>query len=113
MIKRKNKYRNKWTWCRQGRLHQSAGEANYCNELEWQCKAGLFKDYKSQVTFELHGYNGDYIGKHIVDFIITNNNDNTEVREYKGEELPFWKWKRKMFEKEYPDIPYIVVKERK
>jgi len=109
---KRNKYSNKRCRCNQDHFHDSIGEAAYCNLLGILKKGGQIKDYETQKTFDLK-VNGTTICRHRVDFLVTNNNGNVEVREYKGgriTETAVWNIKRKLFEACYPDIPYIVIR---
>ena len=104
-----NKYRNKWTKCRQNHNHQSAGEANYCNQLALLKKVGVIDDYKTQHKIELR-VNNQLITTHRVDFYVLKPDGKSEVHEYKGCETAVWKIKKKLFEALFPDISYIIAK---
>jgi len=92
----------------QGHLHDSRGEAGYCNDLEILRKTKNIKSYEIQRSYDLT-VNGKTICKHIVDFVITNNEGREEVHEFKGFATAVWNLKRKLFEAVYPDIKYIVI----
>lgn len=109
---RRVKYNNSSCTCNQGHLHDSRGEASYCNDLELLKKAGEIKGYENQVTFDLV-VNGKTICEHRVDFLVTTNSGKKEVNEFKGFATDVWNLKRKLFEAVYPDIKYIVVREKK
>lgn len=106
-VKRK-KYNNSSCSCLQGHLHDSRGEAGYCNDLEILRKTKNIKSYEIQRSYDLT-VNGKTICKHIVDFVITNNEGREEVHEFKGFATAVWNLKRKLFEAVYPDIKYIVI----
>ena len=105
------KYGNKWTWCISGHLHQSGGEAKYCNKLFFMKHAGKIKDYETQVSVDLI-VNDQLIAKHKVDFYVTLPDGEIEIHEYKGKETALWKLKKKLFNAIYPFVKYIVVKEK-
>lgn len=48
-----NKFRAKKTPCRHGHVHDSAKEAERCNELHILQAKGMISDLKNQVKFEL------------------------------------------------------------
>ncbi len=106
---RYNKYKNKSQSCRQGHIHQSIGEARYCDSLAVLEKAGAIKSYKSQQMFDLT-VNGKRVTGHRVDFLVMTKEGKLEVHEVKGFPTDLWKIKMNLFEALYPDILYIVVK---
>ncbi|MFA5659607.1 MAG: DUF1064 domain-containing protein [Oscillospiraceae bacterium] len=103
------KYGNKSCSCNQGHLHDSHGEAGYCNELALMQKAGEIKGYEIQRTFDLN-VNGKKVCGHRVDFLVTNKEGKEEVHEFKGFATAEWNIKRKLFEAIYPEIEYIVIR---
>lgn len=107
----KSKYRNKRCRCNDGHMHDSKGEAGYCNDLALQVKAAVIEKYESQKRFDLHGKDGKKVASHYVDFLIHHFDGRKEVHEYKskGTVTAVWKLKKALFEQEYPDIPYIVI----
>jgi len=94
-------------------MHDSKGEAGYCNDLALQVLSGDIMKYESQKRFELHDKNGKTISRHFVDFLVHHFDGKTEVHEYKGVATELWKLKKAIFEGEYPDIPYIVIYHKK
>ena len=104
----KNKYRNVRCRCNENHMHDSRGEAGYCNNLQLQVKSGDIMKFESQKKFDLH-FNNKKISSHIVDFLVHHFDGKIEVHEYKGKATDVWKLKRAHFEAEYPDIPYIVI----
>jgi hypothetical protein len=104
-----NKYSNKSCKCNQEHIHDSRGEARYCDNLALQKKIGEIKDYECQKNIDLI-VEGHKICCHRVDFWITENDDKNRVEEYKGFATDVWNLKRKLFEAIYPGIPYIVIK---
>lgn len=107
---RRNKYRNQT--CTVDGIHfNSRREADYYGQLkiEKRSRPALIKDFERQVSFELR-CNDILICRHIVDFLITKLDGSYEVREVKGFATDVWQIKRKLFEANYPNIPYKVVK---
>lgn len=105
---RKSKYRSVRCRCNDGHMHDSKGEAGYCNDLQLQVKASVIEKFESQKTYPLHS-NGKKICSHRVDFLIHHFDGKKEVHEYKGFPTEIWKLKKALFEIEYPEIPYIVI----
>lgn len=108
------KYRNKWTKCKAGHNHQSKREAEYCEELALLKRSGEILDYSIQVPYKLY-CNNNYICTHIVDFVIMRLEFGfliKEVHEVKSKPTmnPYWKLKKKLFEINYPDIKYFIIK---
>ena len=93
-----------------GHQYDSKGEAGYAQDLDLMVKAGEIKSYERQVSFDLHGVNGGKVCVHRVDFLVLTNEGKQEVHEYKGFATAVWDLKRKLFEDEYPEIEYIVIK---
>jgi hypothetical protein len=112
-FERKNKYKAKRSGCQQNHIHDSAGEAEYCNQLELMRRAGEIKSYETQVYFNLHGVGGSPVARHKVDFLVKTKINTQEVHEFKGVETPEWKIKRKLFEAEYHGIKYVVISKAK
>lgn len=103
------KYGNvKKSYC--GHSYDSKAEAGYAQDLDLMVKAKEIEGYERQVTFNLYGKNGNKICGHRVDFVVTVNDGSKEVHEYKGFATPEWNLKRKLFEDNYPEIPYIVIR---
>jgi len=109
-FKRNNnsKYLNTSCKCFEGHVHDSMGEAGYCNNLRFRVIAKDIKSYKSQVKYELR-CNGELIANHYIDFEVILNNGNKEVHEYKGVRTAVWSIKHKLFKANYPKIPYIII----
>lgn len=103
-----------WGGCRISgfpRLHDSREEASYCNQLKLQKNQKDIEDYEAQKQFDLYDPDGNRVGAHRVDFLITRNGQ-IEVHEYKGKHLvndPAYKTKKALFKFNYPDIPYTTV----
>ncbi len=104
-----NKYGAKKTvW--NGRKYDSKLEAGVAQEIEILRKAGEVVSVEPQRTFVLHGKNGGKICSHRVDFLLTFKDGHEEVWEAKGFETDTWRLKLKLFEDNYPDIIYWVIK---
>ena len=91
----------------------SMKEANYYAELKMQKRAKLIKKFERQVSFDLCAHNefGPVrVCSHIVDFFVTMPDGSLEVREVKGFATAVWDLKRKIFEANYPNLPYKVIK---
>ena len=105
---RRNKYNAITCKCNQGHIHDSRGEAGYCNQLEILRKTGEINRYDIQQLYPLT-VNGKTVCHHRIDFLVYTKN-GPEIHEFKGIATPLWNLKRKLFEAIYPDIPYYVVK---
>lgn len=110
-IGKRNRYGNvsKRTKCAQGHHHPSKLESDYCDMLHLLKKNGDIKDVECQKTFRLE-INGVLICRHRPDFVVTNKDGKKEVHETKGFETDIWRFKKKLFEALYPELPYIVIK---
>jgi hypothetical protein len=105
---KQNKHKNIKTECKQGHIHDSKGEANYCDCLKLLEKSGDIKGYESQVKYPLI-CNEWLICNHIVDFVIITNEGKKEVREFKGKKTRDWVIKYKLFLANYPDVEYKII----
>lgn len=83
-----------------GIVFHSEREATRYSILKLLVADGQVTELKRQVPFKLHGRRGDFIGNYIADFTYTENGKSV-VEDAKGQRLPFYKWKKKMFEAEY------------
>lgn len=115
---RPKKYGNKTCFV-DGIRFDSRREADYYGQLKMEKRAKLIKDFERQVEFDLYGWGysnpeGGLCKKrvcsHIVDFFVTLNDGEKEVREVKGFATDIWDLKRKLFEANYPGINYKVIK---
>lgn len=104
-----NKYSNESSTCRRKHLHDSIGEARYCDQLDLLVKAKEIKEFKIQVDYPLV-VNKITVCVHRVDFEVTTIKNKTEINEFKGFATQVWNLKRKLFKACYPGIPYIVVR---
>ncbi len=93
-----------------GRTYDSMLEASVARDLDILLKSRRIKAVAPQVKFDLFGKGGTKIFAHIVDFIVTCNDDVQKAVEAKGEETDIWKAKMKLFKDNYPHIEYVVVK---
>ena len=91
----------------------SKKEAAYYGQLKLELRAKLIKEFKRQVAFDLFAWSPEgrvRVCAHIVDFLVTLPDGATEVREVKGFATDVWDLKRKLFEGNYPQIPYKVIR---
>jgi len=94
--------------CKLEHIHDSRGEAAWCNMLELRRKAGDIKKFEIQKTFQFF-VNDKKICGHRVDFVVFGLDGQKWVEEYKGWASEVWQIKKKLFEALYPDIEYIVI----
>lgn len=92
-----------------GRKYDSKGEAGLAAEIDILARAGVVIKIEPQKRFNLYGKNGSKITTHLVDFLLTFNDEHQEAWEYKGFPTPVWKMKRDLFVDNYPDIQYVVI----
>lgn len=104
-----SKYGNIRKQCFSQHLHASKLEANYCNRLLAMRQKGEIGAFDIQVSFDLYGPNRELICTHVVDFVVWING-RREVHETKGHATDVWRIKKKLFEANYPDIKYLVVR---
>ena len=112
--RRQNKYGAVRTVTRNG-IFDSKKESAYCQDLELLKHArgpDKIKDYERQKTFELRGLNGKTICTHRVDYLVTLMDGTQEVHEVKSSITMTREWaiKRKLFEDNFPQIRYIVIR---
>lgn len=96
--------------CNQGYPHRSIREANDCNKLHLMArdpKQGIKKIHHEK-KFPLHGLQGKLVWNHYPDFLLDMVDGTQKVVETKGNRSRAWLAKKRMFEQEYPDIPYEV-----
>ena len=103
-----------------GIAFHSRKEAGYYQQLKLEVRTKLIKDFKRQVAFDLFAFcpldhtfvNGTPVRvcRHDVDFLVTLPDGSQEVREVKGFATAEWDLKRKIFEANYPNIPYKVIR---
>jgi len=91
------------------RVYDSKGEAGLAMELDLELRAGKLLKIEPQVTFDLFAKNGQKVCTHRPDFLVTLPDGTQEVREYKGFATEIWRLKLKLFEDNYPHIPYWVI----
>ena len=109
--RRQNKYNSKRTSTQFGKF-DSKKEAAYCEDLELMKRAGEILNYDRQVRFDLKGLNGGQIGYMRVDFLVEYSDGTKEVHEVKSNTTmtDVWRYKRNLFEDNYPEIKYVVIK---
>jgi len=102
-----------------GHRFDSMKERDYYLILKDDKRLGRILSFERQVSFDLFaledvknpdGWGDVRVCSHIVDFLVTLPNGDIEVREVKGFATAVWDLKRKLFEANYPDIPYKVVR---
>lgn len=92
-----------------GRKYDSRFEASLAMEIDSLVKAGKIIKVEPQVTFNLYGKNGNKICTHRPDFLITKDDGTKEVWEAKGFATDVFRIKLRLFEDNYPEIPYWVI----
>jgi len=115
--KPQNKYHSE-TQTVDGISFHSKFEAGYYSQLKIEKRTKLIKDFKRQVCFDLWAAVDSanckglvtHVCCHIVDFLVTLPDGSQEVREVKGFATAEWDLKRKLFEANYPHIPYKVIR---
>jgi len=105
------KYSNRSQECWEKHRHQSMLESDLCNQLTAMKKAGEITAFTTQHKIELV-VNGVKVGTHYVDFFVIFSLGRTEFWEAKGYDTDVWKIKKKIVEALYPDIPYVVKREK-
>jgi hypothetical protein len=110
------KYKNE-TQTVDGISFHSKKEAAYYSQLKIEKRCGLIKSFERQVSFDLFGaspkamkFEGVRVCAHIVDFVVTLKDGSKEIREVKGFATDVWDLKRKLFEANYPELPYKVIR---
>ena len=115
---KRNKF-NAQTQTVDGINFHSKKEASYYLELKMLMKGKAIKSFERQVKFDLYGWSmcspftkecKKKVCSHIVDFLVTTNEGNYEVHEVKGFATDIWDLKHKLFEANYPEIPYRVIR---
>ena len=102
------KYRNTPTVI-DGIRFDSKGEGRRYLELRLLERGKQIRDLKRQVTFALYGKNGSPICRYRADFMYSEA-DKVVVEDFKGHETADFKIKRKLFEDNYPDMEFRVVR---
>lgn len=92
--KRKNKFGAKGTKYN-GRYYDSMLEANYAQQLDWEIKAGIIKEWIPQFKIDL-SVNGVHIANYYVDFKVIKPDNSIEFHEVKGCETDLWRMKWKL-----------------
>lgn len=92
----------------EGITYDSKGEASLARDIDLLIRCGQVKSVSRQEVFKLKGLNGHVVGRHKVDFVVTFNDGHREVWEFKGMIVRDFTIRKKLFEDNYPDIPYVV-----
>jgi hypothetical protein len=106
---RKNKYRAKRSVCFLGHNHPSMVECRFCEALQAAKKDGSVKEFFYEMKYDLM-VNGIKIGSHKPDFTVIYPDGRTVVQEIKGYVTRDFILRKKIFEANYPKIPYIIIK---
>lgn len=107
----RKKYSNRSCSCWLSHKHDSILEADYCNQLNALKRAGEVKAFEIQYKLALV-VNGVKICSHYVDFLVTYPDGHQEFHETKGMDTRDWQIKRKLVEALWPQIPYVVKREK-
>lgn len=102
------KYKNKPTFVGMIRFDSKA-EANRYNELRLLAQGNQIGDLKRQVTFALYGKNGASVCSYRCDFMYSESG-RVVVEDVKGFETPEFRIKQKLFNDNYPDIEFRLIK---
>lgn len=103
-----SKYRNTPTVIDGIRFDSKAESRRYL-ELELLQRGHAIRDLKRQVVFVLTGKNGAAICRYKADFMYQEA-DKIVVEDVKGFETPAFKLKHKLFNDNYPDIDFRIVR---
>jgi len=111
--KRSGKY-NAQTQTVDGINFHSKKEAGYYQQLKIEKRAKLIKGFERQVSYDLYAWSPTKeklkVCCHIVDFVVVLPDGTTECREVKGFATSTWDLKRKLFESNFPETPYKVIR---
>jgi hypothetical protein len=105
---RGRKYRNTPTFVGMIRFDSKAEAKRYC-ELKLLAQGRAIDDLKRQVTFALYGRNGAPVSNYRCDFMYSEN-EKIVVEDVKGMETPEFKLKAKLFQDNYPEIDFRIVR---
>ena len=84
-IKRRKKYNNRKTTCKQGHKHDSVREANYCNTLLFRLRGNEIASYDTSIKFELQPVYGKIRAiYYIADFVVHHHDGKIEIIDVKG-----------------------------
>ena len=110
-----NKYNARKTYCLQKHKHDSKKEADHCNSLWADLRAGKFISVDQQPRFLLQRGFTTHEGKkirpitYIADFLITYKDGTKEVIDVKGVKTDTFKLKWKMVQYKYQEYKYKLV----
>jgi len=103
---RNKKYNSQKTFFN-GRTYDSRQEAQDAMWLQSLLKHGKIRALEEQKRIGLH-VNGMRICEHVVDFMVTLNDNRTKAVETKGVPTRIWQIKKRLFMALFPGIPYLV-----
>jgi len=90
----------------------SKAEAKEYGILKLRQRIGEINSLEIQPTFELHAFTSEgpiLVGRYVADFM-HREGKKTVVTEVKGFETALWKWKKRHFLAEYPELKLRIVK---
>lgn len=90
--------------------YDSKLEAGIAQEIGFMRRAGELCDVIEQAPFPLYGAGGTKICVHRVDFLLVFQDGHPEIWEAKGLPTPVWKLKYRLFQDNYPSLPYQIRK---
>lgn len=105
---KRNKYNARKTQYN-GRYYDSALEAAYAEQLDWELKAGDIKEVIPQFKISLD-VNGVHIANYYMDFKVVYPDGHYEYFEVKGMETPLWRMKWRLAQAMEPDVKFNLVK---
>ena len=91
-----------------GHLYDSKFEAGYAQELDLRLKAKEIKKWETQKTLDMV-VNGYKICTYRIDFIVYYHDGTIEYVETKGWASPLFRFKWKVFEALYSDLPNVKI----
>lgn len=94
-----------------GTVYASKHEASVAADIDLMRRSGDVVSVQSQKSFDLYGKGGNKICSHRPDFLLRFKDGHEEVWEAKGQELPVFVLKVKLFIDNYPQYDYFVVKQ--
>lgn len=106
--KKANKYNAKSCRCLSKHApHRSRFEASVCNNLLADLQEGKIRSFRPEIKYELYS-EGIHICNHYIDFEVVELNGSLRAVEAKGLKTAIWRIKMKLFQANYPHIPYEV-----
>jgi hypothetical protein len=92
-----------------GRYYDSALEAAYAEQLDWQIKAGEITEVIPQYKISID-VNGEHIANYYMDFKVVYPDGKIEYHEVKGFETDVWRMKWRLAKALNPDISFVLIK---